>query len=179
MTQYVALLRGIGPGNPNMRNERLRKVCEEMGLRNVSTVISSGNVVFESDLTDVEDLEGTLEQAWADQLGFESTTILRSRADLEALVASDPFQGRDHTKETYLLTTFTKSPVDYRFEFPYQPEGKDYWLVAGTEREVFSVTDTAHGTSIDVMAWLEGEFGKVISSRTWLTVHRILKRMMG
>lgn len=177
MTQYVALLRGIGPGNPNMRNENLRNVCEGLGLRNVSTVISSGNVVFETDSGDPAELEDILERAWPDQLGFNSTTILRSRHQLEALVDSDPFQGREHTKETYLLTTFAKSPLDHGFEFPHQPDGKDYWLVGGTDRELFSVTDTVHGTSLDIMTWLESRFGKEISSRTWLTVFRILKRM--
>jgi uncharacterized protein (DUF1697 family) len=179
VTQFVALLRGIGPGNPNMRNENLRGVCEGLGLHNVSTVISSGNVVFESDPTDVADLERTLEEAWLGQSGFESTTILRSRAELEILAHSDPFQGREHTKETYLLTTFAKAKLDYELDFPHRPEGKDYTLVGGTERELFSVTDTVHGTSLDIMAWLESRFGKEISSRTWLTVYRILERMRG
>lgn len=179
MTQYVALLRGIGPGNPNMRNENLRRVCEGLGFESVSTVISSGNIIFDTDSGDVGELEGVLEQAWPNQLGFESTTILRSRDDLEALVESDPFEGRGHTKETYLLTTFAKTKLDYTFDFPHRPEGKDYVLVGGTERELFSVTDTVHGTSLDIMAWLEGRFGKEISSRTWLTVFRILGRMRG
>ena len=177
MTQFVALLRGIGPGNPNMRNEKLRGVCESLGFESVSTVISSGNVVFDSDSSDVAGLERILEHAWRDKLGFESTTILRSRGELEALVESNPFEGREHTKETYLLSTFAKTRLDYTFDFPHQPGGKDYTLVGGTERELFSVTDTVHGTRLDIMAWLEGEFGKEISSRTWLTVQRILKRM--
>lgn len=177
MTRFVALLRGIGPGNPNMRNDRLRDVCERLGLENVSTVISSGNVIFETDSTDVAELEGRLERAWPDQLGFESTTILRSRDQLEALVDSDPFEGREHTKETYLLTTFAKSRLDYSFELPHQPAGRDYWLVGGTDREMFSVTDTIHGSSLDIMAWMETTFGKEITSRTWLTVGRIVERM--
>src|SRR3990167_7756479 len=48
MTTYVALLRGIGPINPNMRPAKLKWGFEEMGFKNVRTVISSGNVVFES-----------------------------------------------------------------------------------------------------------------------------------
>lgn len=177
MTRYVALLRGIGPGNPKMSNENLRGVCENLGFDNVQTVISSGNIVFEADDSAAVQLEAVLEKAWPRELGFESTTIIRSREELEQLVASDPFQGRKHTKETYLLTTFAKGTLEYDFSFPHQPEGKDYWIVSGSDRELFSVTDTVHGTSLDVMSWLETAFGKEISSRTWLTVARILKRM--
>ncbi|MGD2061304.1 MAG: DUF1697 domain-containing protein [Acidimicrobiia bacterium] len=176
MTRYVALLRGIGPGNPNMRNEKLRGVCEHLGLDNVQTVISSGNIVFDSDRSPTE-IETMLEAAWPSRLGFDATTILRSQRELEELAASDPFEGSEHTRETYLLTTFAKRELSYDFSFPHQPEGKDYRMVGGTERELFSVTDTVNGTSLDVMSWLEDTFGKEISSRTWLTVSRILKRM--
>lgn len=51
MPEYVALLRGIGPANPNQRNDKLRGVFEEFGFEDVRTV-SSGNVLFRSDSTD-------------------------------------------------------------------------------------------------------------------------------
>lgn len=48
MKSYVALLRGVTPTNPKMRNENLRGVCVGMGLSDVATVISSGNILFRS-----------------------------------------------------------------------------------------------------------------------------------
>lgn len=177
MTEFVALLRGIGPANPNMRNEKLREVAMGVGLDAVATVISSGNVVFETDETDVEGLESALETAWRARLGFESTTIIRSREDLEGLVEMDPFGGLEHGRKTYLLVTFCKRPVEWDFEIPFRPSGRDYEIVGATARELFTVTDTTSERTPDVMAWLEGRLGKAISSRTWLTVERILKKM--
>jgi uncharacterized protein (DUF1697 family) len=52
--KYVALLRGIGPSNPNMRNEKLRGVFEKLGFDNVQTVISSGNVLFQTPTKDMK-----------------------------------------------------------------------------------------------------------------------------
>ncbi len=175
--KYVALLRGIAPSNPNQRNDNLREVAESLGLTSVHTVISSGNVVFETDRTDAAAIEAEMEHAWADQLGFESTTILRSRDDLQGLVESKPFGDREHSRETYLLTTFAKGRFEHEMEFPFEPDGKDFLVVAGTDREIFTVTDTVHGQTPDVMNWVEAEFGKAVTSRTWLTVLRILKRM--
>ena len=37
--RYVALLRGIGPTNPNMRNEKLRGFFEVLVFEDVQTVI--------------------------------------------------------------------------------------------------------------------------------------------
>lgn len=57
MTKYIALLRGISPSNPNMRNKKLRAVFESLGFSNVQTIISSGNVIFTSPSKNTVDLE--------------------------------------------------------------------------------------------------------------------------
>lgn len=100
MPEYVALLRGIGPANPNQRHEKLRDVFEELGFEDVRTVISSGNVLFRSDSTDIEEMEATIEAAWPEKLGFSSTTIIRSTPDLQGLVELDPFAGYEHSRES-------------------------------------------------------------------------------
>jgi uncharacterized protein (DUF1697 family) len=55
MTQYVALLRGIAPSNPNMANSKLRGVARDRADE-VQTVTSSGNLFFERNRV-VGDLE--------------------------------------------------------------------------------------------------------------------------
>jgi uncharacterized protein (DUF1697 family) len=164
--------------NPAMSNANLRAVCQDVGLSNVSTVISSGNVVFETDTNDRAGLESTLEAAWPERLGFESTTILRSQAELEALVELAPFGDLVHGPGSYLLVTFSKHPLQVEFDTPHHPADRDYQVVAATAGEVFTVTDTTSGGTPDVMVWVESQFGKQVSSRTWLTVGRILKKMV-
>lgn len=177
MANYVALLRGIGPGNPNMRNERLRAVVEEAGFEDVQTVISSGNILFSSDRTDTGATEDELEAAWPIKLGFNSTTIVRSQSQLAGLVAADPYQGLEHGRENYLLVTFCKEPPELDWNPPYQPPGKPFRLEALVDGTIFSVADTTGGPTGDLMSWLEKRLGKGISSRTWKTVGRILSRM--
>ena len=177
MPSYVALLRGITPTNPKHRNESLRSVCEDLGFTHVATVISSGNIVFRTERTDTEAMETELEQAWQDQLDFESRTILRSRSDFEALVDLAPFEDRQHGPATYLLVTFAKQALHVPFALPRRPDGHEFEVLAATESELFTVSDTTAEKTPDVMSWIERTFGKDVSSRTWLTVHRILKKM--
>ena len=177
MTQYVALLRGIGPGNPNMRNEHLRRVAESLGLEGVSTVISSGNIVFRSDQADTAALESQLEEAWPVALGFESTTIIRSRHDLETLIAGKPFGARHHGLPSYLLVTFFKNGSTNTPGAHRPPSGQAFDVVAATPGELFTVSDMTAVPAPDVMTWIEKRYGKAVSSRTWLTVQRILQRM--
>ena len=79
MTKYVALIRGIGPGDPRKTNKKLCGVLQELGFTDVESVISSGNVIFESPETDSAALEEKIEAAWPRLLGFTATTIVRSQ----------------------------------------------------------------------------------------------------
>jgi len=175
--KYAALLRGIGPSNPNMRNEKLREVFQKLGFQNVQTVISTGNVLFESPLRDVKALEAAIEGAIQRQLGFTSTTIVRSHYQLRRLVSSNLFGGVEDTPTTRLNVTFLKEKRRTSLQFPYDAEKKGYTVVGMHGREVFSVVDLTGATTPDLMAWLEKQFGKEITTRTWKTVGKILNRL--
>ncbi len=177
MTEYIALLRGIGPGNPNMRNEKLRGVLEGLGFENVRSVISSGNVLFEAKSADAEALEAKIQAAWPEQLGFESTTILRTREQLEQLVADNPFGDREDVKTSRLQVTFLKQETDVKLDLPHTPPDGDYTVIAIADRTVCSTIDLSGSSTPDLMRWLEKTFTKDITTRTWKTVHRIVKRM--
>lgn len=154
MHTYVALLRGIMPMNSNMRGEKLKAMFESLGFNNVHTVIASGNVVFQSRSKDIKVLEKKIEEALPKKLKFKSTTIIRSREQMERLVKKNPYKGVKDEKPNYLLVTFFKS-------------GK----------ELCSVVDLSANDSPKFMGALEKKHGKEITSRTWKTVHRIVKKM--
>jgi uncharacterized protein (DUF1697 family) len=176
MTRYAALLRGIAPMNPNMRNARLREVAEGLGLQNVATVISSGNLVFDSEVSDRGELEEMIEAGWRTHLGFESTSIVRTSDELDALRELDPFRGREHGPTSYTLVTFAKDRIEPTFAMPHALDVGGHTVVGGTGRELFTISDTTAADTPNIMVWLEREFGKAITSRTWLTVLKILKR---
>lgn len=153
--KYVALIRGIGPGNPNMHGTALKKFFEDLGFKNVKPVISSGNVVFESTSSNPQELEAKIEEELPKKLGFSKTTIVRSQKDLEKFVATDPFKGVKDEKPNYLIVTFFKD----------------------RKEEIATVVDMSGARTPDFMIKLEREYGKELTTRTWKTVHKILKAM--
>lgn len=174
MTKYIAFLRGIGPGNPNMHNEKLRGVFEELGFSNVKTVISSGNVLFETSASDAPDLEAKIEAAFPERLGFQSTTIIRSHDAIRQLVEKAPFKRYEHGRSTYLTVTFLKQRPS---NLPDWPADRPYKRIAQYDREVCAVSDATIGRTADFMVQLERWYGKNITTRTWNTVERILKNL--
>jgi uncharacterized protein (DUF1697 family) len=178
MHEYAALLRGIGPANPNMRNDKLRGVLSSLGLESVRSVVSSGNILFASQETDVGALEALIQDALHRDLGIAGGTIIRSRQELHSLVDADPFGGLQHGRSTYLTVTFLKHASEVPAELT-QPEDPAIRVVAydAAARAVLAVTDTTASKTPDFMTWLESRLGKQITTRTWLTVQRILGKM--
>jgi uncharacterized protein (DUF1697 family) len=160
-----------------MHNDKLRGVFEGLGFENVRTVISSGNVIFESPSRSVRELEQTIEAAFPKQLGFTSTTIIRSQAQIRKLIDRDPFQGMTHSQKSSLNVTFLKQKRKTDIRFPYKPDRRDYELLGMYDGAICSVIDLTSSRTPDLMAWLEKQFGKEITTRTWKTVERILKAM--
>jgi len=175
MTSYVALIRGIGPGDPRKSNESLRGVLEELGFTDVQSVISSGNVIFSApDDADVDELGDRIEAAWPELRGFTATTIVRSRDQLAALVERLPFGDLPHGPESYQLVTFFKKPA-VRAEEP--PEGMTLKVLGVVDGALCTISNPRETKTPDAMRWLERTYSKELTSRTPLTLVRILKKM--
>ncbi|WP_069163262.1 DUF1697 domain-containing protein [Nocardia altamirensis] len=179
MKRYAALLRGIAPSNPNMANDKLRGVFEGLGFEKVASVLASGNIVFRGAETDIGELEDRIQQALISELGIAGGTILRTAEDLQALLDSDPFPGLTHGRGTYLVATFLKDGAQAPKKLPDQPD--PLTRVVGYDkpcRAFLAVIDNSEpGKTPDFMTWLDKTYGKDITTRTWLTVQRIVKKM--
>ena len=159
-----------------MSNENLRKLFESLGFENVRTVISSGNVLFDTPSRGAKSLESQVEKALPKKLGFSSTTIIRSKKQLQSIVDDDPFEDIDHSGKTNLNVTFLKKRTSKKLKLPYTPDDRDYTIVAMDGQTLFTVIDLTSEKTPDMMRWLEKEFGKEITTRTFKTVQRILKK---
>jgi uncharacterized protein (DUF1697 family) len=174
MTTYVALIRGIGPGDPRKSNESLRGVLEELGFADVRSVISSGNVIFTSDSADADELGDRIEAAWPRLRGFEALTVVRSAEQVAHLLDQRPFGEAPHGPDSYQLVTFFKQPLAAAPEPPQQPGVEVVGIVDGA---LCTVHDTTRTGGPEVMKWLDQTYRKQTTSRTPLTLERILKKM--
>ncbi|WP_322048970.1 DUF1697 domain-containing protein [Paraburkholderia sp. J67] len=91
MPTYIALLRAVNVGGTGkLPMPELRAMCEALGFTNVRTYIASGNVVFDSKLT-AASVKKRLEQSLEDYAGKPVGVLLRSAAEMAAVLANNPF----------------------------------------------------------------------------------------
>jgi len=112
MPTYVALLRGINVGGKNLIKMPALKACFEAGgLRNVSTYIQSGNVLFESPERGSTALTSRIEGMLGETFDYEASVVLRSHAQMRVVVERSP-KGFGSSPATYRYDViFLKGPL--------------------------------------------------------------------
>lgn len=108
MTTRVAFLRAVNVGKRTVRMARLAEIVGDLGHEDVWTHINSGNVVFEATGSRA-DLERALEEAFEHDFGFETTTFVRSAAELRRTLATEPFAVSPG--DTYFITFLKGVPT--------------------------------------------------------------------
>ena len=91
MPRYIAFLRAINVGGHVVTMERLRALFADMAFSKVETFIASGNVIFETRVTNTMSLEAKIEKALEKGLGYEVATFLRSDEELKAIAEHEAF----------------------------------------------------------------------------------------
>ena len=91
VTSYVALLRAVNVGGTGkLPMAELRALASGLGLTNVRTFIASGNLLFDSPLSESA-LKAMLEARLADYAGKSLPVYVRSAAEMAAVHAANPF----------------------------------------------------------------------------------------
>jgi uncharacterized protein (DUF1697 family) len=91
--KYIALLRGINVGGRVIKKDELRQCLEALSLTDVTTILQSGNVIFESDDKGTETLTATLEQGLTDQFHYPAKVFTYTPEAMGKIVEDYPFES--------------------------------------------------------------------------------------
>jgi uncharacterized protein (DUF1697 family) len=107
--RYAAFLRGVNVGrNHRVSGAELKSLFEELGVEDVATFRTSGNVVFEAP----RDVARAIEKHLEASLGYEVAIFLRTEKELLAIAAEQPFPARqvDASKGKLQVSMLSKAP---------------------------------------------------------------------
>jgi uncharacterized protein (DUF1697 family) len=87
---FLSLLRGINVGGRKVPMADLRLLYAELGFKNITTYIQSGNVISESKTAGFA-LEKKIEKKLKGKFGFDVSVITRTKEELNAIIKNNPF----------------------------------------------------------------------------------------
>jgi uncharacterized protein (DUF1697 family) len=111
MTSYIALLRAVNVGGTGkLPMTELKAMCERAGFTSVRTYIASGNVVFDSRLSEAK-VQAALEAQMLAYAGKPVRVLVRSATELAAVLAANPFPALAPNR-TVAIFLDTAPPAD-------------------------------------------------------------------
>jgi len=170
-TRYVALLRGINVGKARQLGmPRLTELLTARGHGNVRTHLRSGNVVLDSPL-DEAGLVGDLEKAIEKEFGFAVPVVVRTGAEIAAVIVGDPLATVATDPARYLVTFFPEAPAPDRVDTLPPVEGGGEYLVRGRELYLW-LPDGIANTPLAAWKW-DRLLGVAGTGRNWNTVTKL------
>lgn len=167
MPRYVAFLRGVSPQNAKM--PELKRAFESAGFTDVRTLLSSGNVVFNTRAASAASIAQRAEKAMQAELGRSFGCFIRSAEFLQNLLATDPFATFNLSPECKRVMTFLQQPPATVPALPITRDDATILHCVGVE--VFS-TYVPSPKGPTFMVLLERTFGNDITPRTLATVQK-------
>jgi len=124
MAKTIVLLRAVNVGGRNrLPMADLRKTLEGAGMRDVQTLLQSGNVVLES--PKVPSTEDYLETIIASLIS--TTVITRTGKEWQSVIKDNPFRAEADSDPDKLVVMFLKEQPDKKFFH----DGPEKMVVAG------------------------------------------------
>jgi uncharacterized protein (DUF1697 family) len=169
LATYIALLRGINVGGARkVPMSDLRAIFDTLGHSDVRTYIQSGNVVFTAKAGAPARIRAGIEKAIEAEFGFAVIVLLRTPAELAAIVKHNPFG-------TAAYVTFLDAAADRKAAAgidpaPYAP---DEFEVRGAE--VFVRCPNGYGNTKINNAFFERKLATSATTRNWKTVLTLLE----
>ena len=173
MARYVALLRGVNLG-PKRRvpMAELRALLEELGYADVRTLLQSGNVGLSSGKS-AKAVREELEAAIAERFGVETDVVLRTRAELEALVEANPLRKiADDPKRLQVWFLDGKPKAAAAKSLAAEDVSPEALVVAGKEIHVWHADGIRRSPASKAIE--RAELGVIGTARNWNTVEKLL-----
>lgn len=176
MPIYISLLRGINVGgNKIIKMEALRALYETLGFTDAKTLLQSGNVVFQSDLTNRHEIATSIEQGIETTFNCQSMLFIRTMTEWQAIVANhlfteDALQDPSKLLVTFLMETPSKDALQGLMDSHDGPE-----VIRHQGRELYIYYPDGMGKSKLSNPVIERKLKILGTGRNWNTVMKLLR----
>ena len=176
MTTYISILRGINVSGQRMiKMNALKEVYERLLFLNVQTYIQSGNVVFQCDACNTEDLACKISSAILTAFGFDVPVIVLEVAELKAIIDSNPFKADPEKIESDLYISFLSSiPEDFDLNKICQKKSQEEEITL-VGKAVYLYCPIGYGRTKLTNSFIESMLKVKATTRNWKTTTELFK----
>jgi uncharacterized protein (DUF1697 family) len=174
VARLIVLLRGVNIASRNrISMPDLRKALEDEGFEDVATYVQSGNVMLASKASPKQ-VGGDVRRLIDDRFGLDIAVVVRTRAQLAAVVKRNPFGKGATSPKLYQVTFLEKAPsAELVRKLEAVAAGKEQIAHVGRELYAWHPDGVARSKLAALMAG-KG-LGVTATARNWRTVTKLLE----
>jgi len=152
----------------------LRQAFSEAGFAQVKTYIQSGNILFNSSISDPEQVTQKIEDLIQCNFGFHTDVILRKTSEVKEIVISPLFYEikSDNSKKYYI--TFLKQKFSEKIDLPLFSKNKDVEIFYSNGMHIYSISSEYNGKFGFPNAFIEKLTGIPATTRNPNTLEKLL-----
>lgn len=174
MTTTVALLRGVNVGrNKRIAMADLRALLADLGYTDVRTLLQSGNAVVSLAGKGSGRVAQEIEAGIAQRFKLEVKVVVRTRDELAAVIAANPF-GDGESQGSRLLVMFLSATPDPGRIVDVEPPADQLDRFCAREREIYLWCPNGVLGSKLPGVFSEARLGVTTTTRNWNTVTKLL-----
>lgn len=170
-TMCVALFRGINVGKAKrIAMADLRALLQQMGYLNVSTLLNSGNALFEAKGRGTH--AQRIREAVREQLGVDAHVIVKTAAEIEAAIAEMPLVDQAAADPSRLLVAFCEDQAGLAALQPLsgQAVGEERFCVGASAAYLWCANGILESRLPESLLKMTGNTG---TTRNWATLMKI------
>jgi uncharacterized protein (DUF1697 family) len=178
-TRHVALLRAVNVGGRGLvKKDALRDAFARAGGANVATFIASGNVLFDAAPSRVDAVVAGARRRLRAVLGTEPVVMVRSAAQIAALLRRGPFAGVDAPAVVKRYIVFLADVPRRRPRLPITQPAEELDLVHLAGRDCWVVSRRKRSGMYGFPGiFVESALGVQSTARNWSTVTKLAALM--
>jgi uncharacterized protein (DUF1697 family) len=180
MTTFVSLFRGINVGGHQIIGmDELKDLHLSLGLKDIVTYIRTGNVIFTSDEDDLAQLTKQIENGFAQKFGFHVNVMVRTSAELQEIIANNPFQNQPLKESKWVVVLFLSSRPERTALEELQKTYIGPEELCLIRQELYIYYPNGIGRSKLTNTLIEKKLKTSGTGRNWNTVLQLQKMMQG
>ena len=176
--RQVALLRGVNVGRAKrVAMSDLRALVSDLGFRDASTLLNSGNVVFTCPKGTPRESAVRIEKALKDKLGVASRVIVLSAGELADVIACNPLLSiAEDLSRLIVAVPADPSARSKLAQLEKQDWGRDA-LAVGPRAAYLWCSDGVIASKLN--AAVNKLLGEEVTSRNWATILKLQAMLDG
>jgi len=176
MPVLISMLRGINVGGHNkIKMDALRSLYASLKFEEPQTYVQSGNVIFRTKERDLALVQKRIQLGIERQFGCCPEVMLRTVADLRAVVAENPFARRRDVEPSKLLVLFLagEAASDARENLRKIETGLEELRLSSRELYIYF----PNGVGKSKLPWtrIDKVLNTPATGRNWNSVERVLE----